>query len=117
MAEPLDFTNETKREAYRRQWRRCAHCGADLGRDFEHAHHVFPNQSEDPENPSHDWLVAVDNCVVLCGECNVKLHRDGRFRVGAVSPARDFPFSHGPATAKHNAWAAHTRHRFFGGVK
>lgn len=115
MAEPLEFRSATRREAYERQWRRCAHCGVSLGRNYGRAHHVFPNQTEDPENPSHDWLDDVANCVVLCAECDVKLYRDGRFRVGAVSPAGDFPFSHGPATARHNAWAAFMRKKFFGG--
>ena len=115
MSESFEFSSETKTEAHGRQWRLCAHCGDNLGRDYEHAHHVFPNRSKDPENPSHSWLDTVDNCVVLCDECDVKLHRDGRFRVGAVSPARDFPFSHGREKAKHDAWAAKTRHRFYGG--
>ena len=117
VSDSLDFTQETRKEAYERQRRMCAHCGHVLGRDYEHAHHVFPNQTKDPDNPSHEWLASVDNCVVLCGDCDVKLHRDGRFRVGAVSPARDFPFSHGRKSAKHRAWAAKTRHRFFGGDK
>jgi len=105
MSRPFDFTGRTKQEARFRQFNRCACCGESLS-DFpeEFAHHVVANQSGDPRNPEHAWIRQVINCALLCEDCHVRVHQDGRTRFGAMAPPDYFPYSHGINLAAHHAW-------------
>lgn len=106
MARPFDFTTSVRNAAFSRQWNRCAHCGEPLTSQEDHAHHVIPNQSGDPDNEAHAFLRTVDNCVVLCATCHYAVHEFGRYATGAVAPPSYYPHSHGPDAPSHRIWAS-----------
>jgi hypothetical protein len=104
MSRPFDFSDTTKREAFRRQWNLCAHCGRNLANLYDHAHHVIPNQSGNVSNPADAFLRSVDNCVILCDMCHERVHQDARYRTGAVAPPEYYPYSHGNQVQQHTLW-------------
>jgi 5-methylcytosine-specific restriction endonuclease McrA len=95
MKRPFNFKDTTKREAFKRQWNLCAHCGENLSDFFDHAHHVIPNQTGRAGNVADQFLRTVDNCVILCDTCHERVHHDGSYRTGAVAPPEYYPYSHG----------------------
>jgi hypothetical protein len=113
MVRPFDFSKEAKDQAFVRQWNRCAHCGQSLVDVLDHAHHVVPNQIGKAGDPRDSWMRSQDNCVVLCEDCHVRVHEDGRFRAGAVASPDYFPYSHGKQKAAHDQWAEELRQRFW----
>ena len=109
MARPYDFRRDTMFAARRRQKGVCALCGYKLDDSEEHAHHVVPNQSGDPDDSDDDWLRSSQNCVYVCSMCHGRVHQDGRYRNGAVAPPSYFEYSHGKggdARMKHRLWAS-----------
>jgi hypothetical protein len=106
MSRPFSFRNPTTREARLRQCGRCALCGDSLDDLEEHAHHVVPNQSGDPQNATHGWILTTVNCVVLCHVCHEAVHAGGRYVKGALAPPDYFMYSHGTDRAAHTRWAA-----------
>ncbi len=107
MARPFDFNPRVKRDARFRQYGLCAQCGQSMDDDYEHAHHVVPNQSGDAANPTHLWLKGSDNCVILCETCHYAVHDSGRYQTGAVAPPAYYKYSHGRYLgyqADHKKW-------------
>jgi 5-methylcytosine-specific restriction endonuclease McrA len=104
MTRPFSFTDKIKTNSRIRQYGLCAICGDLLDDEYEHAHHVIPNQSGNPANPLHSWLKESDNCVVLCVPCHDRVHENGNYKVGAVAPPSYFKFSHGKDNLKHKLW-------------
>jgi len=101
MVRQFDFNKDAKDSAYFRQWNKCAHCGVSLVDYVDHAHHVVPNQSGNLANSKHACLTEIDNCVMLCETCHIRVHQDGRFRTGATALPDYFLYSHGPDRATH----------------
>lgn len=104
MTRRFNFNAKAKTQARLRQDGLCACCGEDLNDGLEYAHHVIPDQSGDASRPAHSALSDVDNCVVLCTECHLHVHENGRFRYGAVAPASYFRYSHGNNNRLHQKW-------------
>lgn len=111
MARAFDFNSAVKQQARYRQFGLCACCGESLEDLVEHAHHVVPNQSGNPNDPAHSWLDSVDNCVVICDMCHTRVHQDGKFKTGAVAPADYFQNSHGRKKSLHQTWVKQLRAR------
>jgi hypothetical protein len=101
---PFDFKDAVIDEARLRQNGKCACCGTSLDDVWENAHHVIPNQSGEPGNPKHAWLMQVDNCVVLCENCHYRVHQDGRYQNGTIAGPDYYPHSHGTNSPAHKAW-------------
>jgi hypothetical protein len=109
MARPFDFGRDAIFAARVRQKGLCAVCGFRLRDSVEHAHHVIPNQSGDPEDSDDDWLRRTENCVYLCSICHSRVHQNGRYRNGAVAPPTYFEYSHGKGAdsrQNHRLWAS-----------
>ncbi len=104
MTRPFHFRTPAQSQARVRQAGLCAGCGERLDDVEEHAHHVIPNQSGNPRDPTHAWLASAENCVVVCHTCHERVHQDGRYRAGAVAPPDYFRHSHGKNLAAHHAW-------------
>jgi DNA-directed RNA polymerase subunit RPC12/RpoP len=104
MARPFDFSDKVKWEAMLRQKYRCGHCGGDLRKILDNAHHVVPNQAGGASNPAHQWLKSTINCIYLCDDCHVEVHEDGKFRTGAVWAADHYRYSHGGDHGAHRKW-------------
>jgi 5-methylcytosine-specific restriction endonuclease McrA len=113
MKRAFEFSELVKNQAFFRQWNRCAHCGHSLINTFDHAHHVVPNQSGNPNNANHEWLKTVDNCVILCEPCHERVHANGHYRNGAVAPPEYYPYSHGRQKQEHQAWLIRVRPRYW----
>jgi hypothetical protein len=109
MTRPFEFDATAKQRARIRQQGRCALCGEDLADLFEHAHHVVPNQSANPSDPTHSWVRSVENCVILCDLCHDRVHQDGRFRIGAIAAPDYFGHSHGVNKMAHKGWVTRLR--------
>lgn len=109
MARPFDFRRDVSFAARMRQNGLCALCGTGLDDSEEHAHHVVPNQSGNPDDPEDEWLRSTENCVYVCSMCHARVHQDGRYRQGAVAPPTYFEYSHGDsreARMNHRLWAS-----------
>jgi hypothetical protein len=103
---PFDFTDTVINEAWKRQWSRCALCGDVLIEERnEDAHHVVPNHLGDPNDPKDAVLRSTDNCVILCAGCHEEAHAGGDDYAGVVLDPREFDYSHGKESGKHNLWA------------
>ena len=113
MERPFDFSKEVKNKAFFRQWNFCAICGKNLINLVDHAHHVIPNQLGRKGHREDEWIKEVDNCVILCEQCHLRAHQDGKFRNGAVAPPDYFIYSHGKnSKAAHQAWVTRIRIRY-----
>jgi hypothetical protein len=105
MSRPYDFTRGVQDAARLRQSGKCAVCGRNLDDLEEHAHHVVPNQSGNPNDPNHDWLRTVENCVIICDVCHGVVH-GGNTQTGGIAPPSYFVFSHGvKSSPAHVAWS------------
>ena len=104
MGRPFDFTRATLKAVRFRQRNLCAHCGTDLADEWDHGHHVVPNQCGNPAAPAHQWLRSAINCVLICDRCHDRVHNEDT-RGGAVAPPRYFPHSH-ELPQDHRLWAA-----------
>jgi 5-methylcytosine-specific restriction endonuclease McrA len=100
----FSFANEVKEQARLRQQERCAHCGHSLNDVEEHARHVIPNQSGDPNHPNHAWLATTINCVVLCYACHDRVHENGKYKSGAGAPPDYYEYSHASDRGAHGMW-------------
>ncbi len=102
---PFEFTEFVKRQAFFRQWNRCAaDCGESLVDAWDNAHHVVPNQAADAANRDNAWVRSVDNCVILCDSCHESAHQSD-YRRGPVPFASHYRYSHGRDEAAHVQWA------------
>ena len=106
MKRPFEFDRRTKDQAFFRQYNLCAVCGGSLVHEYDHAHHVIPNQTGNVSNPADAFLRSVENCVMLCEQCHERVHQDGRFQAGAIPPPDYYRHSHGKNMAEHNLWVA-----------
>ena len=113
MARNFNFSVDVKNKAFFRQWNLCAHCGKSLTNVFDHAHHVLPNQAGARGNPNDSWIKSVDNCVILCESCHFRVHENGRYRTGAASAPKYFPYSHGRQKQEHQFWVRSITPKFW----
>ncbi len=74
------------------------------------SHHAVPNQTGDPNKPSHAWLRTVINCVILCDGCHDQVHEHNK-TTGAVAPPEYYEFSHGNQAVQHQAWVSDLNQR------
>ena len=97
-----EFSNDTKKEALKRQHNKCASCGkeiSDLGKEGQinhrfgeivHAHHMRHCQ--------HGGDNKLSNCVILCQSCHYSAHRGGDYRnkgTYLITKASDYHFFNG----------------------
>jgi hypothetical protein len=106
MRRPFDFDDAAQEAARFRQWGLCAYCGESLDDEWEHAHHVIPNQVGQAGREGDEFLRSADNCVILCEQCHEQAH-GGNWRTGSVAPAAWYGYSHGRGgLGAQAAWVA-----------
>ena len=104
MKDPFDFTEAIRNKAFFRQWNLCAHCGKSLINIADEGHHVMPKQTGNLSNSNDEWIRSVDNCVMICIPCHIRVHENGNFRTGAAALPDFFPYSHGRQKLEHEIW-------------
>jgi hypothetical protein len=126
MARDFEFDATVIKTVVARQGNVCAYCGDPLlpyekGEEPKWGvHHLVPNQSANPSDPTHNWVRTAENAIALCKEDHKLTHVGDpvenakgqnwlvRYKDGPIPPAETFDYAFGkPAdVGRQKAWAA-----------
>ena len=107
--DPFKFTDQVRAAAWARQEGVCGICGCDLrkqsigeGEDYAdtrvEAHHIISCQATKLRAKVESvvgFVLTVDNCMYLCGECHQHRAHGGNYGGGGLRPPYLFRHSHG----------------------